>query len=99
MEKKFGVLEFWDSERAYGFVRVTDNEGCVTQYFLHVTRIKSGEPKPGAGVRFTVDAKPVVKKRIEKRSIAVDAEIGEILPKFLPERKPLTLDNNEGGAA
>jgi cold shock CspA family protein len=97
MEKKFGVLEFWDSARAFGFIRVTDSEGCATQYFLHVSRIISGEPQPGAGVRFAVDVQPVVKKRIEKRPTAIEAEVGDILPKFLPQRNALKLDNAGGG--
>jgi cold shock CspA family protein len=73
----FGIIRQFDPGRGFGFIRVTEKDGDFKSYFLHISRITSGEPKVGAGVHFRVGAK-------EKGTAepAYDAVIGDIIPKF-----------------
>jgi cold shock CspA family protein len=57
MEKLSGTLNVWFYQKGYGFV-VKENEGAPpSKYYLHISKILPGQPKPeiGAGIRFNVN--------------------------------------------
>lgn len=77
--KSFGVLRTWVAARGFGFISVVDEKGALTKYFLHRSKVISGTPAVGAGVRFEVS--PVREGELPS---AVAAEIGDVIPKFAP---------------
>lgn len=75
--KMFGILSKYDSVRGFGFIFQRGEEGVVRQFFLHVTKIVSGEPLVGAGCYFDVG-----QPEPGKRPPALNVEIGPVIPKF-----------------
>jgi len=65
-----GVLRHW-SQRQFGFVRTTSSQGIYTDYFLHISNLKSGKPFVGSLVEFTPAS-------TQKGQIAVDAFVSAL---------------------
>ena len=86
--KLFGVLKTWNAVRGFGFIRILDAQGIETKYFLHVSKIISGQPAIGAGVYFLVGERPPA-LGISHCDPAIQAEIGEVIPKFRSAANPV----------
>lgn len=80
--KQFGVLRSWVAARGFGFIAVVDEKGALAKYFLHRSKVISGTPTVGAGVRF--DVSPVREGELPS---AIAAEIGEVVPKYASATK------------
>jgi cold shock CspA family protein len=78
-KKLFGVIRKWDAVRGFGFILVFNSDKSTTSWFLHASKIQSGTPQIGAGVHF----KPGVYQK-GTATPAIDAEVGEVIPKFQP---------------
>jgi len=78
-KKMFGVLRQWDAARGFGFIKTINEDKSVTTYFLHLSKVESGVPRIGSAVRFNVG-------RYDKGTAmpAVDAAVGDVIPKFNP---------------
>jgi hypothetical protein len=73
----FGVLRQYNEVRAFGFIYSVAKNGVVTRYFLHRSKIVSGEPKIGAVAHFDIgEGQPGKSKE------ALNVTIGQVLPKF-----------------
>ena len=47
-----GYIEFWHSDRGYGFIEAENEDGTKARFFVHISAIVSGLPVSGAFVVF-----------------------------------------------
>jgi len=95
-KKYFGILMQYDPQRGFGFVHHYDDSKVLRKFFLHISQVIKGEPQFGAAVYFNVGTP----RNPSQRPPAIDAEIGDVLPKFKPLQPlaPIPTDKTEGGS-
>jgi cold shock CspA family protein len=76
-QREFGVVNKYHDVRGFGFIHSTAKNGVITRYFLHKSKITSGEPKFGAIAYFDIG-----EGRPGKAKEALNVTIGPVLPKF-----------------
>lgn len=68
--KLVGILQIW-TRKGFGFISVRESDGKPQRkYYLHVSKIISGEARPNATVRFSVD--PIIEGSLPS---AIDVEV------------------------
>jgi cold shock CspA family protein len=53
-ESRSGVVSTFISTSGFGFLLSQNEDGTQEKFYLHITRVKSGTPVPGATVNFDV---------------------------------------------
>jgi cold shock CspA family protein len=71
VEKEKGIITAWFPDKGFGFIRST-RPGFTTEFFLHISRIVSGEPMVFAPVLFHI-----LTIQEGKRASAVNVEVGK----------------------
>jgi len=60
-----GVLHYWNLQRGYGVIRSAPGaSGVWREFFIHASRIISGEPVVGCFAEFTVGARSPGRPRL-----------------------------------
>jgi cold shock CspA family protein len=54
---QYGVLKYWNQDRAFGIIRAANALKVWTEYFVHVSAISSGDPVVGCSAEFIVGGK------------------------------------------
>jgi len=89
-KRLFGILANWNDVRGFGFVVERNPNGTRRSWFLHVTRITAGTPTQGCKVFFDEEPNP-------KGPLAVNAECGQVVPKFVDVADALAGKTGIGG--
>jgi len=80
-----GALNVWFVKKGYGFILKQNEDAPPSKYYLHVSKILAGQPKPEVGAEVRFDVNPV---REGMYPSAINVEIIPVASKDDPNGEP-----------